>query len=61
MMYSVSLNKLRKLDKWRTKEEVTDLKHYLLQVNSIRKGCPYEIGKIPKKTQVPERFTWRFS
>jgi len=35
MVCSVSLKHLRKLDKWRTKEEVSGLKNYLQQMNRI--------------------------
>lgn len=36
-MSNVSLNKLRKLDKWRTKEEVAGLKNNLQEMKSIFK------------------------
>lgn len=38
MVCSVSLKNLRKLDEWKTKEDVAGLKHYLQQINSIWKS-----------------------
>lgn len=48
LVYSVSLKKLRKLNKWRRKQEVLGLKqpHY----STIWKSFPYKIGKNPGKT-----------
>lgn len=62
MVYTVSLKYLRKLDKWKTKYEVSSLKETkknLQQMSSIWKSCPKNRKKIQQSPDTgPQRHIW---